>query len=104
MEIPKYIQNKIRQQIEACEKAKKLEQEIDNWCGLSGINTYNVAYKETKGRLIDAVSPINAEKLKELADELNFASSVHLNKFCKIWFGMTPSEVRQTFILKKNLR
>ena len=54
MEIPKYIQNKIRQQIEACEKAKKLEQEIDNWCGLSGINTYNVAYKETKGRLIDA--------------------------------------------------
>jgi|GEM_PF-4467715 len=39
--------------------------------------------------------------LKELADELNFASSVHLNKFCKIWFGMTPSEVRQTFILKK---
>lgn len=41
--------------------------------------------------------------LKELADELNFASSVHLNKFCKIWFGMTPSEVRQTFILKKNL-
>ena len=42
--------------------------------------------------------------LKELAGELNFASSVHLNKFCKIWFGMTPSEVRQTFILKKNLR
>ncbi|MBQ7843395.1 MAG: helix-turn-helix transcriptional regulator, partial [Odoribacter sp.] len=39
--------------------------------------------------------------LKELADELNFASSVHMNKFCKIWFGMTPSEVRQTFILKK---
>ena len=65
MEIPKYIQNKIRQQIEACEKAKKLEQEIDNWCRLSGINTY----KETKWRLIDAVSPINAEKLKELADK-----------------------------------
>ena len=42
--------------------------------------------------------------LKELADELSFASSVHLNMFCKIWFGMTPSEVRQTFILKKNLR
>lgn len=70
MEIPKYIQNKIRQQIEACEKAKKLEQEIDNWCRLSGINTYNATYKETKGRLTDAVSPINAEKLKELADEV----------------------------------
>ena len=28
MEIPKYIQNKIRQQIEACRKASKLEAEI----------------------------------------------------------------------------
>lgn len=42
--------------------------------------------------------------LKELSEELHFASPAHLNKFCKIWFGMTPSEVRQTFLLKKNLR
>lgn len=42
--------------------------------------------------------------LKELADELGFASPAHLNKFCKIWFEMTPSEVRKTFMLKKNLR
>lgn len=42
--------------------------------------------------------------LKELADELGFASPAHLNKFCKIWFEMTPTEVRQTFMLKKKLR
>lgn len=29
MEIPKYIQNKIKQQIDACDKARKLEKEID---------------------------------------------------------------------------
>ena len=42
--------------------------------------------------------------LKELAEKLDFASPAHLNKFCKIWFEMTPTEVRQTFILKKKLR
>lgn len=42
--------------------------------------------------------------LKDLAEELDFASPAHLNKFCKVWFGMTPSEVRQTFMLKKKLR
>lgn len=41
--------------------------------------------------------------LKELAEELHFASPAHLNKFCKVWFGMTPSELRTTFLLKKNL-
>ena len=29
MEIPKYIQNKIKQQNEACKKASKLETEIE---------------------------------------------------------------------------
>lgn len=32
MELPKYIQDKIKQQNEACFKADKLEREIDNWC------------------------------------------------------------------------
>lgn len=42
--------------------------------------------------------------LKELADEFDFASPAHLNKFSKIQFGMTPSELRQTYLLKKNLK
>lgn len=42
--------------------------------------------------------------LKEIADKFEFASPAHLNKFCKIWFGMTPTELRQTYLLKKNLR
>lgn len=41
---------------------------------------------------------------KELAEEFDFASPAHLNKFCKVWFGMTPSELRQTYLLKKNLK
>lgn len=49
MEIPKYIQNKIKQQIDACDKARKLEKEIDNWCCLSGFDPYSKDYKETKG-------------------------------------------------------
>jgi hypothetical protein len=31
MKIPKYIQNKIKQQNEACKKASKLEVEIEIW-------------------------------------------------------------------------
>lgn len=42
--------------------------------------------------------------LKELADEFEFASAAHLNKFCKIWFGMSPSELRETLLLKRNLK
>lgn len=42
--------------------------------------------------------------LKDLTDEFEFASPAHLNKFCKIWFGMNPSELRQTLLLKKNLK
>lgn len=41
--------------------------------------------------------------LKELTEEFHFASPAHFNKFCKVWFGMTPSEARQTFLLKKKL-
>ncbi len=37
MEIPKYIQDKIKQQNEACFKAAKLESEIANWCDKSGM-------------------------------------------------------------------
>lgn len=42
--------------------------------------------------------------LKELADEFEFASPAHLNKFCKIWFGMSPSELRETLLLKRKLK
>lgn len=70
MEIPRYIQNKIKQQIDACNKAKKLEKEIDNWCSLSGFDPYSKEYKETKGRFIDAVAPLNADKIKEMADKI----------------------------------
>jgi hypothetical protein len=48
MEIPKYIQNKIKQQNEACKKASKLEAEIENWCQLSGFDPYSKEYKEIK--------------------------------------------------------
>lgn len=42
--------------------------------------------------------------LKDLTDEFEFASPAHLNKFCKIWFGMSPSELRETLVLKRNLK
>lgn len=41
---------------------------------------------------------------KLLAEEFDFTSPAHLNKFCKIWFGMTPSELRQTYLLKKSMK
>ena len=72
MEIPKYIQNKIKQQIDACEKATKLEREIENWCQLSGFDSYSKEYKEIKGRLADAVAPLNADKIKEIADKIQW--------------------------------
>lgn len=72
MEIPKYIQNKIKQQIDACEKATKLEREIENWRQLSGFDSYSKEYKEIKGRLADAVVPLNADKIKEIADKIQW--------------------------------
>ena len=72
MEIPKYIQNKIKQQNEACKKASKLEAEIENWCQLSGFNPYSKEYKEIKGRLVDAVAPLNADKIKEIANTIEY--------------------------------
>ena len=72
MEIPKYIQNKIKQQNEACKKASKLEEEIENWCQLSGFDPYSKEYKEIKGRLVDAVAPLNADKIKEIANTIEY--------------------------------
>lgn len=72
MEIPKYIQNKIKQQNEACKKASKLEAEIENWCQLSGFDPYSKEYKEIKGRLVDAVAPLNADKIKEIANRIEY--------------------------------
>lgn len=70
MEIVKYIQDKIRQQNEACHRAIKLEREIDNWCNLSGIEIYSEEYKETKGKLADAVSLIDGKRLTEIVDKI----------------------------------
>ena len=51
-------------------KAEKLEREINTWCYLSGFDIYTKEYKETKGRLADAVAPLNADKIKEIADKM----------------------------------
>lgn len=42
--------------------------------------------------------------LKDLTDEYDFVSPAHLNKFCKIWFGMSPSELKETLLLKRKLK
>lgn len=44
--------------------------EIENWCELSGFDPYSKEYKDIYGKLIDAVSPLNADKLKEIADKI----------------------------------
>lgn len=87
MEIPKYIQNKIKQQNEACKKASKLEAEIENWCQLSGFNPYSKEYKEIKGRLVDAVAPLNADKIKEIANTIEYWMLLRNLSFrrCFLW-------------------
>ena len=70
MELPKYIEDKIKQQNEACFKASKLEREIDNWCDKSGIDIWSKEYKETKGTLDDAVAPVSGNKIKQIADRI----------------------------------
>ena len=53
-------------------KASKLEAEIENWCQLSGFDPYLKEYKEIKGRLVDAVAPLNADKIKEIANRIEY--------------------------------
>ena len=53
-------------------KPAKLESEIENWCQLSGFDPYSKEYKEIKGRLVDAVAPLNADKIKEIANRIEY--------------------------------
>lgn len=39
---------------------------------------------------------------KEIIDKLGFDSSVHLNKFCKTWFGMSPTDLKKTLNIQKD--
>ena len=66
MELPKYIQDKIKQQNEAVFKAQRLEMEIDNQCDKSGIDIWSKEYKETKGQLEDAVAPVSKDLISKL--------------------------------------
>lgn len=71
MEIPKYIQDKIRKQNEYCKKARDLEYEISNWCDKSGIDICSREFDcEVRGSLADAVAPISGERLQEIVDEI----------------------------------
>jgi len=71
MEIPKYIQDKIRKQNEYCKKARDLEDEISNWCDKSGIDIYSREFNcRVKGALADAVAPISGERLQEIVDKM----------------------------------
>ena len=71
MELPKYIQDKIKQQNKAVFKAWKLEMEIDEWCENSGINIYSEEYQETKAPIKDSVGPVSGILIQELYEKHN---------------------------------
>lgn len=48
------------------------KQKLENWCQLSGFDPYSKEYKEIKGRLVDAVAPLNADKTKEIANRIEY--------------------------------
>ena len=66
MELPKYIQNKIKQQNKAVFKAQQLEREIDNWCDKSGIDIYSEEYVQTKAQIEDAVGAVSENLIAKL--------------------------------------
>ena len=71
MELPKYIQNKIKQQNEAIRKAQDIRCEILNWSDKSGIDTWSKEFKQINGSLAEAVAPIDAEILLQLYNKVN---------------------------------
>lgn len=48
------------------------KQKLKNWCQLSGFDPYSKEYKEIKGRLVDAVAPLNADKIKKIANTIEY--------------------------------
>ena len=70
MELPKYIQNKIKQQNEAIRKAQDIRCEILNWSDKSGIDTWSKEFKQVNGSLAE-VAPIDAEILLQLYKNAN---------------------------------
>lgn len=71
MELPKYIQNKIKQQNEAVKKAQDIRCEILNWSDKSGIDTWSKEFKQANGSLSEAVAPINKDILLQLYKNAN---------------------------------
>lgn len=66
MELPKYIQDKIKQQNKAVFNAQQLEREIDNWCDKSGIDIWSEEYKQTKAQIEDAVGAVSGDLIAKL--------------------------------------
>lgn len=66
MKLPKYIQDKIKQQNNAVFKAQQLEREIDNWCDKSGIDIYSKEYAQTKAPIEDTVGAISGNIIEKL--------------------------------------
>ena len=46
---------------------------------MSGIDIYDSEYKETKGKIVDAVAPIDSNKIKELANKIWFLWKWRIN-------------------------
>lgn len=57
-----------------------------------------------KSKLIRHYLSVSDLSFKEIIDRLGFDSAVHLNKFCKTWFGMSPTQLRKTMMLQRNMK
>lgn len=71
IELPKYIQNKIKQQNDLVRKAQDIRCEILNWSDKSGIDTLSKEFKQANGSLSEAVAPIDEEILSQLYKKIN---------------------------------
>jgi len=70
MELPKYIQEKIKKQNKHVFEAQKLEREIDNWCDKSGIDIWSEEYKQTKAEIGDAVGAVSGKLIQKIYNQI----------------------------------
>ena len=83
MELPAYIQEKIKKQNHLITDAWCIAREIDEWCAKKGIDIESEEYKECRSNVKSAVSPINIQEIKRMynaAQKTNVKKGEHRGK------------------------
>lgn len=67
---PKYIREKCKRMENLCEEARKLRNEVEEWCEKNGIDTYSTEWEENVRDEVGGCNAVlNADEIEELLSQ-----------------------------------